>query len=110
MQHGAIGQNPPHSRHLEGGAGRAQAAEVRMAHVVFKHHPLEQMSSDYVPDVGKVTRRLSCALARGEYDCVQFGVHSLGELTGIRVSATSDLRRKIVKKGGCWLVSSGDRD
>jgi len=85
------------------GIGRAHAADPQKApqwtpaqidkgYVVFQHNTLERMPSDYVPDRKKITEKLSCALARGEYNSVQFGVHALADgLDNIRVTVTSDL-------------------
>ena len=66
-------------------------AEVEKSYVVFEHSTLARMPSDHVPDRANVTDKLSCALARGEYKSVQFGVHSLEELSNIHVNPTLDL-------------------
>ena len=68
------------------------AAEIDKGYVVFEHNTLERMPSDFVPARKAITDKLSCALARGEYQSVQFGVHALGDgLKNIRVTVTSDL-------------------
>jgi hypothetical protein len=85
------------------GVGRTQAAdpptpapwttaETDRGYVVFEHNPLEVMPSTYVPGRQAITDTLACALARGEYQSVQFGVHAVGnELQNLRVTVTSDL-------------------
>ena len=85
------------------GIGRAQAAdppaapqwtiaEIDKGYVVFEHNTLERMPSDYVPARKKITDKLSCALARGEYNSVQFAVHAVADgLENIHVTVTSDL-------------------
>ena len=68
------------------------AGEVEKGYVVFEHNTLARMPSDYVPDQGRITDKLSCALARGEYESVQFGVHALAdEMKNIQVTVTSDI-------------------
>ena len=47
--------------------GSSRAEEGEKGYVVFEHHPLERMASDHVPDPNRITNRLPCSLARGEY-------------------------------------------
>ena len=75
------------------------AGETEKGYVVFEHNTLARMPSEYVPDREKITDRLSCALAQGEYESVQFGVHAVaGELKDIRVTATSDLEVRTYRR------------
>ncbi len=62
------------------------------AYVVFDHNTLKPMPSDYVPKRTTSIDTLTCALARGEYNAVQFGVHAVGgDLANVRISVTGDL-------------------
>ena len=84
--------------------GTAPAKDTGTGYVVFDHHPLEQMPSDFEPDPGRIDPDLSCALARGQYGCVQFGVRALDELTNIRVGVTSDVDVKIYRRRAAFTV------
>ena len=81
------------------------AAERERGYVVFGHSPLVGMPSDTVPSRETLTAALSCALAQGEYESVQFGVHGLdSELRNIRVTVTSDLDVTVYRRRAEFTV------
>ena len=67
-------------------------AELEKGYAVFEHTTLENLPPAYVPAPEQIVDTVSCALARGEYESVQIGVHGLADgLTNIRVTVVSDL-------------------
>jgi len=88
----------------------AHAEESARGYLVFEHNTLERMPSDYVPDATASIDRLSCALARGEHGCVQFGVHArAGELKSIRVAVTSDLDVTVYRRRTDFIVQEAPK-
>ena len=69
------------------------AAELASGYVVFRHNILESLPAAYVPVREALVDSVSCALARGEYEALQIGVHALadGGLSDVRVRVESDL-------------------
>ena len=67
-------------------------AEFEKGYVVFEHPTLENLPPAHVPAPEAIVDTVSCALARGEYEPIQIGVHARdGGLTNIRVTVVSDL-------------------
>jgi hypothetical protein len=80
-------------------------AETDRGYVVFEHNPLERLPADYVPGRKVITDKLSCAMARGEYKSVQFGVYAVGsELQNLRIAVTSDLDVTIYRRRTDFVV------
>lgn len=76
---------------LTSGLASAQA-EHEQEYVVFQHTTLENLPATQLPKSESITGTVSCALARGEYEPIQIGVHALNhELSNIRVTVESDL-------------------
>ena len=68
-------------------------AEHEIGYVVFEHTTLEPIPSTQIPKPDAIVDTVSCALARGEYEPIQIGVHALADgLTNIRVTVESDLK------------------
>ncbi len=66
--------------------------ELEKGYVVFEHTTLENIAPTHVPAPEAIVETVSCALARGEYEPIQIGVHALADgLTNIRVTVVSDL-------------------
>jgi HEAT repeat protein len=77
---------------LTSGMAYAQA-EHEIGYVVFEHTTLEPIPSTQIPKPDAIVDTVSCALARGEYEPIQIGVHALADgLTNIRVTVESDLK------------------
>ena len=69
-----------------------KTTELEKGYVVFEHSTLENLPPTHVPVPEAIVDTVSCALARGEYESVQIGVHALaGGLTNIRITVVSDL-------------------
>jgi hypothetical protein len=67
-------------------------AEVDRGYLVFSHSTLENLPASYVPPRQAVTGALSCALAQGQYESVQIGVHALADdVAKITATVTADL-------------------
>jgi len=82
-------------------------SELANGYVAFEHNTLERMPGDYVPTRQKITDKLSCALAQGEYEPVQFGVHAIAdELTNIRVTVTLDLPVTVYHRPAAHIPSA----
>jgi len=70
--------------------------EIEKGYVVFEHSTLEGLPPAYVPARGAISSRVRCALARGQYEAVEIGVHALADgLTNIRVTVVSDLDAEV---------------
>ncbi len=88
---------------LASGIGYAQAgdppaapqwgeADLEKGYVVFEHPTMKNLPRIHVPPPEAIVDTVSCALARGEYEPIQIGVHALaGGLTNIRVTVVSAL-------------------
>ena len=57
--------------------GEWTQAEVDAGCVVFQYSPMKNLSPAFVPSREIVAEKLSCVLARNEYESIQFGVHAL---------------------------------
>jgi len=67
--------------------------EQDAGYVVFGHTTMENLAPSHVPGRDAIAKKLSCALARNEYESVQFGVHALaGDVKNIRATVESDLK------------------
>ena len=68
-------------------------AEQAAGYVVFRYTTMENLAPSHVPARDAVATKLSCALARDEYESIQFGVHALaGDVKNIRATVESDLK------------------
>ena len=68
-------------------------AEQDTGYVVFRYTTMENLAPSHVPARDAVATKLSCALARDEYESIQFGVHALaGDVKNIRATVESDLK------------------
>gem|GEM_PF-4896511 len=93
------------SWHAAAAPGEWTPVEQEHGYVVFAHNPLTRMPSDFLPDRNTITDTLTCTLARGEYEPVQFGVHALTEeLQDIRVTVTSDLAVQVYRRRAEFTV------
>ena len=87
----------------------APATDARgdRGYVVFSHSTLERLGSQHVPSRNAVVKKVSCALARDEFESLQIGVHALGaDLGGVRLIVESDLD-VVVYHGGQGAVDEG---
>ena len=67
-------------------------AELKKGYVVFEYTTLDNLPGKYVPPRQSVTGKVSCAMAQGEYNSLQIGVHALADsLTNIKVTVGSDI-------------------
>ncbi len=61
-------------------------------YVVFNYSTLKNLPPSHVPAPGDVVKKLSCALARNEYESIQFGVHAISDgVKDVRIEVESDL-------------------
>ena len=67
-------------------------AEMKKGYVVFEYTTMKNLTPAYVPARDDVVKKVSCALARDEYESIQFGVHALADIKAIDVEVESDLR------------------
>ena len=66
--------------------------DLDRGYVVFNYSTLKNLSPAHVPAPDKAAKKASCALARDEYESVQFGVHALAEgIKDIQVTVESDI-------------------
>lgn len=66
--------------------------EQDRGYVVFEHTTMAGFPDHHVPARNAVVKKLSCVLARGEYESLQIGVHALADdVKDIRITVTSDL-------------------
>ena len=66
--------------------------EQQKGYVVFPHNTLERLPASLVPDRKMIADRISCELARGEFESVQIGVHVLTQgVTDVGLNVESDL-------------------
>ena len=57
---------------------------------------MELLGDEYVPSRAAIVEKVSCALARNEYESLQIGVHAIGaELADVRLEVESDLEVKV---------------
>ncbi len=71
-----------------------QWSETQMdnGYVVFGYTTLENLPANYVPKRAEATNKVSCALAKGQYQSVQFGVYALDEgVNKIKATVTCDI-------------------
>ena len=62
-------------------------------YVIFEYSTLQTLSALHVPTADDVAKKISCTLARDEYESVQLGVHALVEdIRDIEVKVESDLK------------------
>ncbi len=62
-------------------------------YVVFNYGTLKNLPPSHVPTPDDVAKEVSCALARDEYESIQFGVHALSDdIKDIQVKVESDLQ------------------
>ncbi len=89
----SLGAGTGYAENGEGGPGTNwTAAEKLKGYVVFEYSTLENLPPAHVPTREAIVDTVSCALARDEYESIQFGVHALADsLTNIRVTVVSDL-------------------
>jgi len=76
------------------GAAPAQwtQAEMKKGYVVFEHNAMARLEASHVPAREAVVKEISCALARGEYESVQIGVHALADgVKDVRIKVDTDL-------------------
>ena len=72
--------------------GEWTQAELDAGCVVFQYSPMKNLSPAFVPSREIVAEKLSCVLARNEYESIQFGVHALtDDIEAIEVAVESDL-------------------
>ncbi len=70
---------------------RAQSRRHK-AYVVFSHHTVERLPPSHVPAPDSIVEKVSCRLARSEYESLQLGIHATaGDLKNIRLAVTTDL-------------------
>ena len=90
------------------GADRAQKAaaaqwtpaERKKGYVVFRHHTLDILRPSHVPTREIIADQVSCALAQGEYESLQLGVHAVaGDLKDVRLEVDSELAVKVYRQG-----------
>ncbi len=75
-------------------AAQTQWSDSQMdcGYVVFGYNTLQNLPANYVPKPAETASKLSCVMARGEYESVQFGVHALdGGLANIKATVTCDI-------------------
>jgi hypothetical protein len=74
-------------------AGEWTKQQQDLGYVVFGYTPMKNLSRRYKPAPDAVTTKLSCVLARDEYESIQFGIHAIGKpLEEITVTVESDLK------------------
>ncbi|MEI6066109.1 MAG: DUF2887 domain-containing protein [Methylococcaceae bacterium] len=67
-------------------------AELKKGYVVFEYTTLDNLPGKYVPSRQSVTGKVSTAMAQGEYNPLQIGVHALANsLSNIKVTVGSDI-------------------
>ena len=67
-------------------------AERRKGYVVFSHSTVERLPPSYVPARASIVKKVSCSLARAEYESLQIGIHAVaGDLKNIRLEVASDI-------------------
>ena len=85
-------------------------------YVVFEFSTIENLPASHVPTPDGVLRKVICALARDEFESVQFGVHALAVgIKEIRVQVESDLKvivyrriNPVIKKQLATLYEEGN--
>lgn len=79
-------------------------AEREKGYVVFSHSTLEGLPRSYVPAREAVGGRLgrvkiSCVLARGEYEALQIGIHAVADgVKNVRLEVESDLEVRVFRR------------
>ena len=73
------------------GSAYAQA-DPETGYTVFEYSTMANLPPHHAPTPEAIADTVSCALARGEYEPIQIGVHALGDgIRNIRVTVESDL-------------------
>jgi len=67
------------------------AEERKRGFVVCTDHWMRAMFDVFVPRRDQVVDQLACALARGEYESIQIGVHALKDLASVEMTVELDL-------------------
>ena len=78
-------------------AGAANAEDWQTlapaGYAVFEYSIMQNLPVSHVPEPAHVLRKVSCTLARDEYESVHFGVHALADgINDITVTVESDLK------------------
>lgn len=73
-------------------------SERQKGYVVFQHSTMTNLLESHIPDRAAIVQRVSCELARGEYESLQIGVHALGDLESVELSLDSDLEVQIYRR------------
>ncbi len=85
-------------------------AQTARGYVVFSHSTLERLGAEHVPSRDAIVEKVSCALARNEYESLQIGVHAIGaDLTNVRLEVQSDLQVSVYHGGGGEVDDQGNR-
>ena len=65
-------------------------------YVVFSFSTLKNLPPSHVPTPSDVAKKISCALARDEYESIQFGVHAISDgVKDVRIEVESDLEATV---------------
>ena len=68
-------------------------AALKKGYAVFEHSTIENLPASHAPGPNDVVKKVSCALARDEYESVQIGVHALtDDIKDLRVEVESELK------------------
>lgn len=86
------------------GAPLLTSAQMKQGYVAFQHHTLHLLESSDVPvseDISEIAERkkITCTLARGEYEAVQIGVHAVApDIKQVRLTVESDLEVRVFRR------------
>lgn len=74
--------------------------ERKGGYVVFQHSTLTSLPTSHVPAREAIVQRVTCELARGEYESLQLGVFALGTepLKDVRLSIETDLDVEVFRR------------
>ena len=92
------------------------ASQIAKGYVVFEHSTLEKLPPTFVPAPTAVADAVTCALAQGQSESVQIGVHAISDgIKDISIEVDSDLdvivyhrispdvRKKLIETDMSWL-------
>ncbi|MFC1509567.1 HEAT repeat domain-containing protein [Candidatus Omnitrophota bacterium] len=82
------------------------SSERKNGYVVFQHNTLMLLPDSYMPDRKSIVNKVSCTMARGEYESIQIGIHVMkGGIKDIKIDVESELEVKVYHR-----ISLGSRE
>jgi len=94
-----LGMGIGHAGSAYGASGRWTKAERQRGYVVFQHNNLQLAEAAHVPKRKEIAGKVTCELARGEYDPIQIGVHAVADgVSNVRLEVESDLDVQVYRR------------